>query len=80
MTDARRVNPIFHVGDEVVLVEGAYQGTLGVFVRFGDDAGWADIKERNGAVRSHPVSWLGHPVGDGRSSARMDARLGPGTR
>ena len=52
----------FHEGDEVMLVEGTYQGTLGVFVRLRDDVGWADITERNGEVRSHPVAWLGHAV------------------
>lgn len=57
----------FHEGDEVVLVEGTYQGTLGVFVRLRDDVRWADITERNGAVRSHPVAWLGHAVAGSRS-------------
>lgn len=52
----------FHKGDEVVLVEGTYQGTLGVFVRLRADAGWADITERKGAVRSHPVAWIGRAV------------------
>ena len=69
MTDTGRVEPIFHEGDEVVLVEGTYQGTLGVFVRRRNDVRWADIKERNGAVRSHPVAWLGHSVENGRSAA-----------
>lgn len=68
MTNTGRVNPVFHEGDEVVLVEGTYQGTLGVFVRLTDDVGWADIKERNGAVRRHPVAWLGPSVEGGRSS------------
>jgi hypothetical protein len=53
---------IFHEGDEVMLVEGTYQGSSGVFVRLRKDAAWADIKERNGDVRSHPVQWLGHAV------------------
>ncbi len=51
---------IFHEGDKVILVEGTYQGTLGIFVRLRDDVGWADIMERNGEVRCHPVAWLGH--------------------
>ena len=54
------VTPTFHEGDEVVLVEGTYQGTLGTFVRLRNDVAWADIAECNGAVRSHPVAWLGH--------------------
>jgi hypothetical protein len=62
MTYTEPVLPVFHEGDEVELAEGTYQGTLGVFVRLTDDAGWADITERNGAVRSHPVAWLRHNV------------------
>ena len=50
----------FHEGDEVVLAEGTYQGSFGVFLRLKDDVKWADITERNGAIRSHPVEWLGH--------------------
>jgi len=74
MAHTGRVSPIFHEGDEVVLVEGTYQGTLGVFVRFrDDDAAWADIVERNGAIRSHPVAWLGHPVESARDSANRAA-------
>jgi len=62
MAHTEPVTPTFHEGDEVVLVEGTYQGTLGIFVRLRNDAAWADIAERNGAVRSHPVAWLGHVV------------------
>jgi len=50
----------FREGDEVVLADGTYQGTLGVFVRLRDDINWADITESNGSVRSHPVVWLAH--------------------
>jgi hypothetical protein len=32
----------------------------GVFVRLGSDVNWAELKERNGSVRSHPVAWLAH--------------------
>jgi hypothetical protein len=56
----RRVHPPFHEGDEVVLAEGTYQGTPGVFLRLNDDVNWAEITERNGRVRSHPVVWLAH--------------------
>jgi len=50
----------FHPGDQVVLAEGTYQGTPGVFVGLTKDANWADIAERDGSVRSHPLAWLGH--------------------
>jgi hypothetical protein len=50
----------FLEGDEVVLAKGSYPGTLGVFLHFREDANWADITERNGSVRSHPVVWLAH--------------------
>ena len=53
-------NPELRAGDNVVLAEGTYQGTLGVFLQLREDVNWADIKERNGTVRSHPVSWLQH--------------------
>ncbi len=54
----------FHQGDEVVLAEGAHQGTLGVFLALRDDTSWADIVERNGVVRSHPLVWLAHSTKD----------------
>ena len=53
----------FRKGDEVVLAEGTYQGTPGVFLGLKEDVKWADIAERNGSVRSHPVTWLAHSVG-----------------
>ena len=43
-----------------MLAEGTYQGTLGVFLRLKEDVNWADITERNGSIRSHPVAWLAH--------------------
>ena len=73
MADTEPVTATFHEGDEVVLVEGTYQGTLGVFVRFRDDVGWADIAERHGTVRSHPVAWPRHSAEGGRSSANTAA-------
>jgi hypothetical protein len=54
--------PIFCAGDEVVLARGSSQGNLGVFVGLTSDPNWADIKERDGAVRSHPMVWLAHSV------------------
>ena len=60
MISTRPANPTFHEGDEVVLAEGSYQGTLGSFLHLKEDPNWADIRERNGAIRSHPVIWLAH--------------------
>lgn len=60
MISTRLVGPTFREGDEVVLAQGSYQGTLGVFLRLKEDVNWADITERSGAVRSHPVIWLAH--------------------
>ena len=60
MMSDRRVSGVFCAGDEVVLAEGTYQGTPGVFVRFRKDVHWADISERDGSIRSHPVAWLNH--------------------
>ncbi len=63
MNKPRAVHTVFQEGDEVILAEGTYQGTLGVFVRLRKDVNWADITERNGSVRSHPVAWLDHSTG-----------------
>jgi hypothetical protein len=52
--------PEFHEGDAVVLAEGTYQGTPGIFLRLRQDPKWADITEHDGSVRSHPVEWLAH--------------------
>jgi hypothetical protein len=60
MINDRKDGIAFREGDEVVLAYGAYQGTLGVFVRLRKDVKWADIMERNGALWSHPVEWLAH--------------------
>jgi hypothetical protein len=60
MMSTQTSGPTFRTGDEVVLAHGTYQGTSGVFVRLRNDVNWADITERNGAVRSHPVAWLAH--------------------
>jgi hypothetical protein len=58
----RDTQPVFRQGDEVVLAEGSYQGTPGVFVRLREDPKWADITERDGSVRAHPIEWLAHTV------------------
>jgi hypothetical protein len=50
----------FCEGEEVVLAEGTYRGTLGVFLRLRPDVKWADIVQSHGIIRSHPVAWLAH--------------------
>ena len=60
MMSEQPAGPTFREGDEVVLAKGSYQGTLGIFLRLKEDTRWADIRERNGAIRSHPVMWLAH--------------------
>jgi len=60
MTSAGPAGGTFREGEEVVLATGTYQGTPGVFLRLKEDVNWADITERNGVVRSHPVIWLAH--------------------
>jgi transcription antitermination factor NusG len=56
----------FRQGDEVVLAEGTYQGTLGVFIHLRMDVNWAEVEEQDGRVRSHPVAWLALALGDRR--------------
>jgi hypothetical protein len=60
MMSTRPARSTFRAGDEVVLAHGPHEGTLGVFLRLKEDVNWADITERNGVVRSHPVVWLAH--------------------
>jgi hypothetical protein len=60
MNNAKVTSTTFCQGDEVVLVHGSYQGTRGIFFRLKVDSQWADITERNGTIRSHPVAWLAH--------------------
>ena len=60
--------PAFREGDEVVLAHGSYQGTPGVFLRLKKDAAWADVTERDGSVRSHPLAWLAHAAGTAPAS------------
>lgn len=62
----------FREGDEVVLAEGTYQGTSGVFRHLREDPAWADILQRDGAVRSHPVAWLAHSTAARTASAVRD--------
>ena len=68
MMTTRDAGPTFHEGDEVVLAHGTYQGTPGVFLKLREDLNWADIQELNGAVRSHPVTWLAHSASAVRGS------------
>jgi hypothetical protein len=65
------VHPEFRQGDEVVLAEGTYQGTVGVFLHLREDVNWADITESNGSVRSHPVAWLALGPRRDRSPAEL---------
>ncbi len=51
---------VFQQGEEVVLAGGSNRGTPGTFLRLRDDTKWADITERNGVVKMHPVEWLAH--------------------
>jgi hypothetical protein len=67
MMGNRPIGTEFREGDEVVLAEGSYQGTLGVFLRLRKDVSWADITESNGSIRSHPLAWLAHSTGPVRS-------------
>jgi hypothetical protein len=48
----------FRKGDQVVLTGGPYWGTPGIFLRLRSDVNWADLEERNGSVRCHPVKWI----------------------
>lgn len=57
---SRREEPPFRAGDEVLLAEGAYQGTPGVFLALTEDVNWAEIRERDGTIRHHPIVWLQH--------------------
>jgi hypothetical protein len=50
--------PPFCPGEEVKLVAGTYQGTVGTFLGSHPDPKWADIQEPDGSVRAHPVEWL----------------------
>lgn len=63
MIGTKTVDPVFREGERVVLAEGTYQGTTGVFRRLRADVNWADITERDGSIRSHPVAWLAHSAG-----------------
>lgn len=74
MNTIRLVGPEFRKGDDVLLAEGTYQGTRGVFLRLREDVNWADINERNGSIRSHPVAWLVHSKGAICGSGQLNSR------
>ena len=63
MTATKTIDPVFREGEKVVLAEGTYQGTTGIFRQLREDVNWADITERDGNIRSHPVAWLAHSAG-----------------
>jgi hypothetical protein len=60
MIETKAMNQVFREGDEVVLVGGGYTGTPGVFLHLREDPKWADVRERDGSIRRHPVEWLSH--------------------
>ena len=62
MNETKAMDRVFNEGDEVVLVGGGYTGTPGVFLQLREDPKWADIRERDGSIRRHPVEWLSHPA------------------
>ncbi len=68
MISNKPVATVFHEGDEIVLAEGTYQGTPGIFDQLNKDTNWAEITERDGSVRSHPVVWMDHAAGAIRHS------------
>ena len=61
--NAKPAPSTFREGDEVVLAAGSNQGTTGIFMHLKTDPNWADIRERNGNIRSHPMEWLAHTKG-----------------
>jgi len=55
--------PSFPKIDPVLLAKGSYRGDAGIFLNLrDDDPKWADIREGNSEVRSHPVEWLAHSL------------------
>lgn len=51
--------PQFRAGDNVVLTEGPYRGTPGVFLTPTlEDVHWAEIRRYDGVVQCHPLTWL----------------------
>jgi len=52
-------DPQFRAGDNVVLAQGPYQGTPGVFLTLtSEDVNWAEIQRYDGVVQCHPLTWL----------------------
>jgi hypothetical protein len=78
MTHTSPIAPVFCAGDELELVAGSYQGTLGAFVALAADPKWADTQERDGAVRRHPVEWLDHAAAASARRAAASARARDG--
>jgi hypothetical protein len=55
----------FIAGERVFLAEGPHTCTVGIFVAMRPDVNWAEIKEPNDLITTHPVRWLRHcPEGD----------------
>jgi hypothetical protein len=53
--------PEFRVRDKVARADGPCQGIPEVLLRVRKDINWAETRERDSMVRSHPVRWLHHP-------------------
>ena len=66
-------NPRFHPGDEVVLAKGPQKYVHGIFLQLKEDVEWADIKQANGAISSHPVEWMSTYTGP-RSYSSSEGR------
>ncbi len=69
MTSILSTSTAFREGDEVVLAEGTLSGYSGVFLGLTDDVNWANIRERNGRIRCHPVAWMAHLNGTSKNDA-----------
>ncbi len=65
----------FRAGDNIVLVEGPYRSTPGVFLKLTEDIRWAEIEQWNGVVQAHPVVWMRHSaLWVGESGVENDPR------
>ena len=58
------ISPVFHQGDEVVLVHGSYQGTPGIFFR---------LKADPGLGRCYRAQWI-DPHPSGRVAGTFEAK------
>ena len=68
ITNRSAVSTTFREGDDVVLAEGTYQGTLGVFVRFRQDVTWGPTS-RSAMAASAAIRWRGWTISLRRRSS-----------